>query len=69
MDAPFLSLYTERNNRRTYLHRDEATADVFDYIELFYTFNRRHYAISYVSATDFNLTSDHGFGLCPQNRQ
>ena len=36
MESFFSSLKTERTARKTYRTRDEARADVFDYIELFY---------------------------------
>ena len=36
MESFFSSLKTERIDRRTYRTRDEAKADVFDYIERFY---------------------------------
>lgn len=38
----FQLLKRERIRRRTYRTRDEARADVFDYIELFYNTKRRH---------------------------
>jgi putative transposase len=37
MESFFSSLKTERTSRKTYRTRDEARADVFDYIERFYT--------------------------------
>jgi putative transposase len=36
MESIFSSLKTERTARKTYRTRDEAKADVFDYIERFY---------------------------------
>ena len=36
------SLKTERTGAETYRSRDEAKADVFDYIERFYHAKRRH---------------------------
>ena len=36
MESFFSSLKTERTARKTYRTRDEAKADVFDYIERFY---------------------------------
>lgn len=38
----FSSLKTERAARKVYRTRDEARADVFDYIECFYNPRRRH---------------------------
>ncbi len=42
MESFFSTLKTERTNRRHYATRDEARADVFDYIERFYNPIRRH---------------------------
>ncbi len=41
MESFFSSLKTERIARKTYRSRDEAKADVFDYIECFYNPKRR----------------------------
>src|SRR5437879_442359 len=41
MESFFSSLKTERTARKTYRTRDEAKADVFDYIERFYNPKRR----------------------------
>jgi len=42
MESFFSSLKTERTARKTYRTRNEARADVFDYIERFYNATRRH---------------------------
>lgn len=42
MESFFSTLKTERTNRKHYATRDEARADVFDYIERFYNPIRRH---------------------------
>jgi len=42
MESSFSSLKTERTARKTYRTRDQAKADVFDYIECFYNPKRRH---------------------------
>jgi putative transposase len=39
--------------RKTYRTRDEAKADVFDYIERFYNSKRRHSRIGYMSPMEF----------------
>src|SRR5947209_10400241 len=49
MESFFSSLKTERTGRKTYRTRDEARADVFDYIERFYNPKRRHSTIGYLS--------------------
>ena len=53
MESFFSSLKTERVRRKTYRTRDEARADVFDYIERFYNPKRRHSTIGYLSPMEF----------------
>jgi len=53
MESFFSSLKTERTGRKTYRTRDEARADVFDYIECFYNPKRRHSTIGYLSPMEF----------------
>ena len=53
MESFFSSLKTERIRGHIYRTRDEARADVFDYIERFYNPTRRHSTIGYVSPVDF----------------
>ena len=53
MESFFSSLKTERTARKLYRTRDEARADVFDYIERFYNPKRRHSKIGYLSPIEF----------------
>ena len=53
MESFFSSLKTERMARKMYRTRDEARADVFDYIERFYNPKRRHSRIGYMSPMEF----------------
>jgi putative transposase len=53
MENFFSSLKTERTERKTYRTRNEAKADVFDYIERFYNAVRRHSTIGYLSPVEF----------------
>ena len=55
MESCFSSLKTERTARKTYRMRDEAKADVFDYIERFYNAKRRHSTIGYKSPMEFEM--------------
>ena len=55
MESFFSSLKTERTARKTYRTRDEAKADVFDYIERFYNAKRRHSTIGYRSPMEFEM--------------
>jgi putative transposase len=53
MERFFSSLKTERTARKMYRSRNEAKADVFDYIERFYNPKRRHSTIGYLSPMEF----------------
>ncbi len=53
MESFFSSLKVERVARKIYRTRDQARADVFDYIERFYNPRRRHSTIGYVSPMEF----------------
>jgi putative transposase len=55
MESFFSALKTERTARKTYRTRDDARADVFDYIERFYNPKRRHSTIGYLSPMDFEM--------------
>jgi hypothetical protein len=55
MESFFSSLKTERTARKTYRTRDQAKADVFDYIERFYNAKRRHSTIGYRSPMEFEM--------------
>jgi putative transposase len=47
MKSFFFSLKTERTVCRPYWTRDQARADVFEYIERFYNAKRRHSTLGY----------------------
>ena len=53
MESFFSSLKTERTARKMYRTRDQAKADVFDYIERFYNPKRRHSTLGYLSPVEF----------------
>lgn len=53
MESFFSSLKTERTARKAYRTRNEAKADVFDYIARFYNAIRRHSTIGYLSPVEF----------------
>ncbi|MFB3106027.1 MAG: IS3 family transposase, partial [Pseudomonadales bacterium] len=50
-------LKRERINRTRYRTREEARADVFDYIEVFYNRKRRHGYLGNISPVDFERRS------------
>lgn len=53
MESFFSTLKLERAHRRCYRTRDEARADLFDYIERFYNPKRKHSTLGYVSPVEF----------------
>jgi putative transposase len=68
MESFFSSLKTERIGQKVYRTRDAARADVFDYIERFYTRS----AGTRPSATSARLSSKGrwiSLTACPRNRQ
>lgn len=60
MESFFSSLKTERTARKTYRTRNEARADVFDYVERFYNPRRRHSTLGYLSPIDFEKEAERG---------
>ena len=59
MESFFSSFKTARTERETYRTRNEARANVFDFIERFYNAPRRHSTIGYLSPVEF----EHKVGL------
>jgi putative transposase len=58
IESFFSTLKKERVNRRNYRTRDEARADLFDYVERFYNPRRQHSTIGYLSPVEYeNVTS------------
>lgn len=57
VESFFSSLKRERVRRQTYRTRDEAKADIFDYIECFYNRKRRHTYLGYISPVEFENRS------------
>ena len=53
VESFFASLKRERTKRRNYRTRDQARADVFDYIERFYNRKRRHGYVGNISPVQF----------------
>ena len=53
MESFFSTLKTERTDRKVYRSRNQAKADVFDFIERFYNPRRRHSTIGYLSPIEF----------------
>ena len=53
VESFFASLKRERTRRKKYKTREQARADVFDYIERFYNRQRRHGYVGNISPTQF----------------
>lgn len=60
MESFFSTLKTERTSRKNYQLRDEARADVFDYIERFYNPRRRHSTLGYLSPVNYEKMAHSG---------
>ena len=58
MESFFSSLKTERVSRRIYGTRNEARADLFDYVERFYNPRRRHSTLGFLSPADFESAAN-----------
>ena len=56
MESFFASLKKERIHRRNYATRDEARADLFDYVERFYNQRRLHSTIGYMSPAAYEAS-------------
>ena len=55
MECFFSTLETERTDRKIHRSRNQARADVFDFIERFYNSKRRHSTIGYLSPIAFEI--------------
>jgi putative transposase len=53
MESFFSSLKTERTAAKVYRTRDDAKADVFDYIERFHNPRRRHSTLGHLSPVEY----------------
>lgn len=61
VESFFGLLKRERVNRVRYRTREEARADLFEYIEVFYNRKRRHGYLGYISPDDFEQRSTGSF--------
>jgi putative transposase len=53
MENFFSTMKTERTSKRNYNSRDEARANVVDFIERFYNHQRRRSTLGYMSPVEF----------------
>jgi putative transposase len=58
MESFFSTLKIERTDRKVYHSRNQARADVFDFIERFYNPKRRHSTIGYLSPIEFERRAE-----------
>ena len=58
MESFFSTLKTERTARKVYRSRNQARADIFDFIERFYNAKRRHSTIGYLSPMEFERRAE-----------
>jgi putative transposase len=58
MESFFSTLKTERTARKVYRSRNQARADIFDFIERFYNAKRRHSTIGYLSPIEFERRAE-----------
>jgi putative transposase len=58
MESFFSTLKTERVHRRSYATREQARADLFDYVERFYNPRRRHSTLGYLSPVEYENTTN-----------
>jgi putative transposase len=57
VESFFGILKRERVNQMHYRTREEARADIFEYIECFYNRKRLHGYVGYISPADYELQS------------
>jgi len=58
MESFFSTLKTERTERKAYRSRNQARADIFDFIERFYNPKRRHSTIGNLSPMEFERRAE-----------
>jgi putative transposase len=61
MERFFGSLKSERTQGENYLTREQAKADVIDYIEMFYNSQRLHSTLNYISPMQFEKLNENLF--------
>lgn len=69
MESFFSTLRTERTASKVYRTRDEARADVFDYVQRFYNPRRRPSKLGYISTNEVRSPRYASLTNFPQNRQ
>jgi putative transposase len=58
MESFFSSMKTERTARKVFRTREQARAEMFDYVERFYNPTRRHSTLGYASPIAFEKAKE-----------
>jgi putative transposase len=67
VESFFSNLKNELVHHRTFATRDQARAEIFDYIEIFYNRQRAHASLRYVSPVDYENSRRVTDSICPEN--
>lgn len=67
VESFFSNLKNELVHHRTFATREEARAEIFDYIEVFYNRQRAHASLQYVSPADYESRRQVPETLSPEN--
>jgi transposase InsO family protein len=65
--ASFGNLKNELVHHRRFATREQARAEIFDYIEVFYNRQRAHATLRYLSPVDYENTTLGSELTCPEN--
>ena len=67
VESFFSNLKNELVHHRTFATRDQARAEIFDYIEVFYNRQRAHATLQYMSPVDYENSRRVPDSTCPEN--
>jgi transposase InsO family protein len=67
VESFFGNLKNELVHHRVFATREQARAEIFDYIEIFYTRQRAHASLQYVSPVDYENSMPVLEKICPEN--
>jgi len=67
VESFFGNLKNELVHHRTFATRDQARAEIFDYIEIFYNRQRAHATLQYLSPVEYENSNRVAQKTCPEN--
>ena len=67
VESFFANLKNELVHHRTFATRDQARAEIFDYIEIFYNRQRAHATLRYISPVDYENSQRVTELISPEN--